>query len=381
VEREPQLEPPNLLHRDRLDPGLVKAFAASAAVHVIILVALILAGSAAHHALKPATTYTVGLVDLDSGSALLDLGPLGDQVAPRENVFGAPTAAVSPPAVSAPPAVVKTLEPAPPPKPAPEAEAAPEPKPEPPAPKVEVKPEPKPEPPKVEAKKPEVKPAPKPEAKAPPKPEPKPEVKAKPEPKPKPEVKTTAKAESKPKPTTTTKAAEKPVAKPDAKATAAKSATAAAAAKTDPAAKPGAAASTTAQSGGGATIAKATPPGPGSGGGGGFGGTGPGGGPAGGELRSPEFVSYFEHIKRTIRRGWVWQTADPNIRTTVGFAVLGDGRLANIRSVEPSGDPRFDLSVLNAVRAAQGQLGPPPAQYQKDFSDVQIVFRPQDLAE
>lgn len=380
MEREPQLEPPNLLHRDRLDPGLVKAFAASAAVHVIVLVALILAGSAAHQALKPATTYTVGLVDLDSGSALLDLGPLGDQVAPRENVFGAPTAAVSPPAVFAPPAVVKSVEPAPPPKPAPEVE----PQPEPPAPKVEAQPPPKPDPPKVEAKKPEikpeVKPEPKPEAKAPPKPE----VKAKPEPKPKPapkpEVKTTAKAEPKPKPTP--KPAEKPAAKSDAKATPAKSASTAAATKTtDAAAKPGAAATTTAQSGGGATIAKATPPGPGSGGGGGFGGTGPGGGPAGGELRSPEFVSYFEHIKRTIRRGWVWQTADPNIRTTVGFAVLGDGRLANIRSVESSGDPRFDLSVLNAVRAAQGQLGPPPTQYQKDFSDVQIVFRPQDLAE
>jgi TolA protein len=377
VEREPQLEPPNLLHRERLDSGLVKAFAASAAAHVVVIVALVIAGSAAHRALKPATTYTVGLVDLDSGSPLLDLGPLGDQVAPRENVFGAPTAAVSPPVVSTPPAVVKTVEPAPPPKPAPEIEAQPEP----PALKVEAKPAPKPEPPKIEAKKPEVtpavKPAPKAEAK---KPEPKAKPAVKPKPAPKPEAKTTAKAESKPKPETT-KSAEKPAAKTDAKATATKSAAAAAATKTDPAAKPGTAASTTAQSGGGATIAKATPPGPGSGGGGGFGGSGPGGGPAGGELRSPEFVSYFEHIKRTIRRGWVWQTADPNIRTTVGFAVLGDGRLANIRSVEPSGDSRFDLSVLNAVRAAQGQLGPPPAQYQKDFADVQIVFRPQDLAE
>lgn len=359
MEREPQLEPPNLLHRDRLDPGLIKAFALSAVAHVAVIVALLVAGAAAHRALKPATTYSVGLVDLDSGSPLLDLGPLGDQPAARENLFGAPTAAVKPPPIVAPPDAVKAAEPAPPPKPEPKVEAKPpEPAPEP---KVEAKPEPKP------VAKVEPKPAPKPE----PKPAPKVEAKPKPAPK-KPEpAKAVAKADSKPP--------AKPETKTDAKSATTKPAAAIAASKTDAAEKNAGAA--TSAAGGQTTIAKATAPGPGSGGGGGFGGSGPGGGPAGGELRSPEFVAYFEHIKRTIRRGWVWQTADPNIRTTVGFAVLADGRLANIRSVEPSGDSRFDLSVLNAVRAAQGQLGPPPAQYQKDFSDVQIVFRPQDLAE
>ena len=364
MEREPQLEPPNLLHRDRLDPGLIKAFALSAAAHIIVLVALILAGTAAHRALTPATTYSVGLVGLDSGSPLLDLGPLGDQHAPRENLFGAPTAAVSPPPVAAPADAVKAMEPAPPPKPEPKVEAKPpEPKPEPtPVAKLEPKPEPKPE----------VKPAPKVEAKpkpAPKKPEPKPAPKAeakKPPPKPEP-----AKPE--------TKSAAKPDAKTEAKSATTKPAAATAAVKADASEKTASAAGSAAA--GQTTVAKATAPGPGSGGGGGFGGTGPGGGPAGGDIRSPEFVAYFEHIKRTIRRGWVWQTADANIRTTVGFAVLADGRLANIRSVESSGDSRFDLSVLNAVRAAQGQLGPPPAEYQKDFSDVQIVFRPQDMAE
>ena len=379
AEREPQLEPPNLLHRDRLDPGLIRAFAFSAVAHVVVIAALLIAGTMAHRALKPATTYSVGLVDLDSGSPLLDLGPLGDAKAPREN-FGAPPAALSPPPIVAPPAAVKAMETAPRPAPEPKVEAVvepPPPPPPPPEPKVEAKP-PAP-PPKAEVKPPEPKPVPKVE---PPKPEPK-KVEAKPKPAPKPEP---PKAEAKPK----------TPAKPEPKATAkpAPAKTAAATTETKTEAKP--AASATAKPGSGdkpaaATgssaaagqmdIAKAVPPGPGSGGGGGFGGTGPGGGPAGGELRPPEFVAYFEHIKRTIRRGWVWQTADPNIRTTVGFAVLADGRLANIRSVEPSGDARFDLSVLNAVRAAQGQLGPPPAQFQKDFSDVQIVFRPQDLAE
>jgi TolA protein len=378
VEREPQLEPPNLLHRDRLDPSLVKAFAFSAVAHVVVIVALIVAGTAAHRALKPATTYSVGLVDLDSGSPLLDVGPLGDQPAPRENVFGAPAAA--PPPVAAPPEAVKKVEPAPP-KPAPQVEA----KVEPPAPKPEATPPP--EPPKVEAKAPEPKPVPKaepPKPKVEAKPAPKPEVKPKPEPKPAP--KAAAKPEPKPKAEpakTAAKPAEKPPVKAEAKPAKAETKPAASSAATKSASAPtaGSPSATGAQAGGGVAVAKATPPGAGSGGGGGFGGSGPGGGPAGGELRSPEFVAYFEHIKRTIRRGWVWQTADQNIRTTVGFAVLPDGRLANIRSVESSGDARFDTSVLNAVRAAQGQLGPPPAQYQRDFSDVQIVFRPQDLAE
>jgi TonB family protein len=375
VEREPELEAPNLLHRERLDPGLVKAFGVSAVVHVVVIFAALLAGHATRKALEPATSYTVGLVDLESGSPLLDLGPLGDKpIGPRPNVFASPTPAAKP---AAPPPQAKAPEVAPepkveaappPPKPEPKVEAKPEPKPEP---KVEAKPEPKPEPKKVEAKpapKPEPKPEPKPkpEAKPAPKPEPK-KVEAKPTPKPepKPTAKTSTKSE-----TTSSKTVEKALTtgkkdEPVSKSTAAGSATGA---------KSGAASS------GATTVAKATPPG--GGGGSLIPGSGQGGGgPAGAEVRSPEFVAYYEHVLRTIRRGWVTQVADANIRTTVGFSIMADGRLASIRTVESSGDARFDLSVLNAVRSAQGQLGPPPDQYRRDFSDVQILFRPGDLVE
>jgi TonB family protein len=373
VERDPDFDAPDILHRDRLDPGLLRAFAFSAVAHVAIIVALLLAGSMGRRALLPATSYTVGLVDLESGSPLLDLGPLGDKPpGARPSVFAPPAPAPAPPAPKAeskpeppPPKVEATPEP----KPEPKAEAPP-PKPEP---KVEAKPEPKPEPkvaapppkpaPKVEAK-PAPKPAPKAEAKPAPKPAPKAAAKPAPKPAPKAEVKPAAKPAA-------AKAEAKPAAKPTTAAAPAKSGASASGSSTG--------ASTSAKSGA-TTVAKATPPG--GGGGSTIVGSGSGGGgPPGSVVRSPEFIAYYESLLRTIRRGWVTQTADANLRTTVGFSILPDGRLANIRSVEPSGDSRFDLSVLNAVRAAQGQLGPPPEQYRKDFADVEILFRPSDMVE
>jgi TolA protein len=377
VEREPELEAPNLLHREPLDAGLVKAFGVSAAVHVVVILSSLLISHATRSALEPATSYTVGLVDLESGSPLLDLGPLGDKPpGSRPSVFAPPTAAAAPAAAPPPakaPEVAPEAKPEPPapPKPEPKVEAKPAPKPEP---KIEPKAEPKPEP-KVEAK---PAPKPKPEAKPTPKPEPKP---AKPEPKPaaKPEAKTAAKPEPKP--------VAKAAAKPEASSTKTVAKAVAASAKKEVASKGSAtaASSATSKAGGESAsatqVAKATPPG-GGGGGSMIPGSGQGGGgPPGAEVRSPEFVAYYEHVLRTIRRGWVTQIADANIRTTVGFSILADGRLATIRTVESSGDPRFDLSVLNAVRAAQGQLGPPPEQYRRDFSDVQILFRPGDMVE
>jgi len=376
VEREPDLEAPNLLHRERLDPGLVKAFGVSAVVHVVVILSALVVGHLSHSALQPATSYTVGLVDLESGSPLLELGPLGSKPpGPRPKVFAPPKPAAAPP--QAKPAAVAP-EPkveAPPPKPEPKVEAKPEPKP---ALKSEPKPEPKPAlEPKVEAKappKPEPKPAPKPKAEAKPAPkpaakaEPKPAAKPAPKPVPKPAAKTPAKTAAKSEPSST-KTAEKP---------------AAAAPKKDGGDAKSAAGAATAKAGdapaGGTQVAKATPPG--GGGGSTIPGAGQGGGgPPGAEVRSPEFVAYYEHVLRTIRRGWITQIADPNIRTTVGFSIMADGRLASIRTVESSGDARFDLSVLNAVRAAQDQLGPPPEQYRRDFSDVQILFRPGDMVE
>jgi TonB family protein len=366
VEREPELDAPNLLHRDGLDRGLVRAFGWSALAHVVLIGAALVIGATTRRSLEPATTYTVGLVGLESGSPLLELGPLGEKPpGAKPNVFAPPAAPTAPPVPSPPQAEsVAKVEPPVAPK------VEPKPKPEP---KAEPLPPPKPEP-AVEAK-----PAPKPEPKPPPKPEPKPEpkVEAKPAPKPAP------KAEPKPAPKPAPKVAAKPPAKPEPKPATTPSTSTAKSATAGVGSSATTAASSAAKTTSGAEVAKATPPGGGGGGGGGIiPGSGPGGGgPAGTVVRSPEFVAYYEALLRTIRRGWVTQVADPNLRTTVGFSILPDGRLANIRSIESSGDSRFDLSVLNAVRTAQGQLGPPPSQYRKDFADVEILFRPSDMVE
>jgi TonB family protein len=98
-------------------------------------------------------------------------------------------------------------------------------------------------------------------------------------------------------------------------------------------------------------------------------------------VRGPEFVGYFEHVKRQVRRGWIWgQQPDSGLKMTVGFSILPDGRVVNIKPVEPSGNLHFDQSVLNAVRNARKDLGPPPETYQRDFADVQLTFRASDLS-
>ena len=103
MDREPELEAPNLLHRERLDPGLVKAFGVSAVVHIVVILGALLIGHATRRVLEPATSYTVGLVDLESGSPLLELGPLGSKPpGPRPNVFAPPKPTAPPPEAKAP---------------------------------------------------------------------------------------------------------------------------------------------------------------------------------------------------------------------------------------------------------------------------------------
>jgi TonB family protein len=81
-----------------------------------------------------------------------------------------------------------------------------------------------------------------------------------------------------------------------------------------------------------------------------------------------------------IRANWVWVGAiSDDHEVTVRFGVQPDGTVRGVRLVSSSGDLRFDQSVENAVRSLRA-LGPPPDQYRRDFSDVEIVFRSRDLA-
>ncbi len=318
MERPPESSAPGILHRDPLDPELLLSFLFSLGVHLFFIAIVVAVSFTGASRFERRNAYTVGLVGLDSGSALLGVGPLAGSGPP------------------VPPAAMLHVPPAPA-KPPPKPEVKAEPKP---APAPEVKPEPKP-PPKPEVKA-EPKPAPAPEVKPEPKPPPKPEVKAEPKPAPAPDAKT----EPKPPPAPTAAAAERPAA-------------------SGPPVQGGQNHTTTAAAtvpGGGGTPAAGS------------------GRAAGGIVRDAEFVAYYNLMISRIKANWVWagQETD-NLAVTLRFSIESDGRISGVVSVSSSGNLRFDHSVLNAVRAVR-DLGPPPDQHRREFADVELVFRASDLS-
>lgn len=108
----------------------------------------------------------------------------------------------------------------------------------------------------------------------------------------------------------------------------------------------------------------------------GVGGEGPGGG---GTLRSLEFVTYYNQMLNRIKESWTYVGERSDLRVTVRFSILESGEITAIRLVERSGDPGYDASVERAVKRAS-PLGAPPEAYRKDFADVELMFRPSDLA-
>lgn len=116
--------------------------------------------------------------------------------------------------------------------------------------------------------------------------------------------------------------------------------------------------------------ARATAPGAGSAWGGG------GGGPA----RGIEYEAYFNFVIGRIRSNWVWAGEQTdNLAVTLRFSIQPDGRIVNVRKVRGSTNYHFDQSAIAAVKAVR-DLGPPPDSNRRDFADVELVFRPQDLA-
>ena len=103
---------------------------------------------------------------------------------------------------------------------------------------------------------------------------------------------------------------------------------------------------------------------------------GEGGG--GGTLRGLEFVVYYNQMLTRIKESWTYVGERSDLRVTVHFSILDSGEITDIRLVERSGDPGYDASVERAVKRAS-PLAPPPQAYRKDFSDVELTFRPADL--
>ncbi len=107
----------------------------------------------------------------------------------------------------------------------------------------------------------------------------------------------------------------------------------------------------------------------------GVGGEGPGGG---GTLRGLEFVVYYNQMLTKIKESWTYVGERADLRVTVHFSILDSGEITDIRLVEGSGDSGYDASVERAVKRAS-PLAPPPQAYRKDFTDVELTFRPADL--
>lgn len=133
---------------------------------------------------------------------------------------------------------------------------------------------------------------------------------------------------------------------------------------------------------GGSRSGAGTSGGAAAGGGGVRGGTGTGGfgtgTGAGGALRGADFLLYYNDMITRIRDAWVWVGGSPNLEVEVGFRITPAGDIVDIRIVRASGDSSYDQSVLRALRTVRS-LGPPPERHRETFSDVQLTFRPADL--
>ncbi len=97
------------------------------------------------------------------------------------------------------------------------------------------------------------------------------------------------------------------------------------------------------------------------------------------ETRALEFVSYYEQMLDNIKSRWVWVgSPEEDLAVTVRFGITESGELSSLRLVSTSGDSRFDRSVLVAVDSA-APLGSPPPAYRREFADVEIVFKAEEL--
>ncbi|MGE5818773.1 MAG: cell envelope integrity protein TolA [Deltaproteobacteria bacterium] len=102
------------------------------------------------------------------------------------------------------------------------------------------------------------------------------------------------------------------------------------------------------------------------------------GGRGGGVAKGMDFIIYQNRMLSTIKGNWTWVGGKSNLRVVVRFNIKDSGEIAGLKIVQPSGDPSYDESVLRAVRKSS-PLPAPPDSVRKDFAEVTIRFRPEDL--
>lgn len=104
---------------------------------------------------------------------------------------------------------------------------------------------------------------------------------------------------------------------------------------------------------------------------------GPGQG-AGGQVMSIDYVLYLGQLERKLKENWAWVGTNDALEAVVGFSILPDGKVVNVRILKSSGDRSFDLSVERTVRALD-PMPPPPEAYRELFGDVQYTFNAKSM--
>jgi len=107
-------------------------------------------------------------------------------------------------------------------------------------------------------------------------------------------------------------------------------------------------------------------------------GVGPGKG-SNGILKDPEFLLYYETIRKRIKDAWSFPGARNDLSTEVLFAIGTNGELNGVKVIESSRDTAFDDSVVRAIRRA-APFPPPPEKYRSQFEQgVEAEFKPGEL--
>ncbi len=102
-----------------------------------------------------------------------------------------------------------------------------------------------------------------------------------------------------------------------------------------------------------------------------------GSGMGGGVLRPPEFFTYRDLLKRTIKQGWRWFDTSSEIHALAYFEIAKDGTIGNVSIVQGSGNREFDDSVIRAIYKAS-PVPPPPDNVYEFFEKVRIEFDPSE---
>jgi len=102
------------------------------------------------------------------------------------------------------------------------------------------------------------------------------------------------------------------------------------------------------------------------------------GGRGGGVVKGMEFVIYQNRMLSTIKTNWVWVGQRSNLRVVVRFNIKDNGEIFGLKVVQASGNASYDESVIRAVNKSS-PLPALPESVRKDFSEIELAFRPEDL--